>query len=665
MGLFKKKEDKFSAVTWDMSTKEARERQVVRDFEIAKTHKSVITEKFRTLDDYYNNKHYTREQILKVAEQKGWNFIPPVLPDPFIQVESQIDPDVPVPEFKGRDDDIDSLKAKQREEVVNYICYNNKIDDMNTTNERRLNKLGDAFWKVSFDGSIQGLGYVGDIVIGNPDPANIFPDPSAYDIDDCEYFIYPFRMHRRAARRMFGRIVDSIQSDNNHGDTEIYNNSWSESTINTLDDNTLQVVEYWYKDDNGDIACSININGTEVKHIPKYWINTASSGNKMYPFIQYCKIPVDKSFWNKGEIETIIDLVDSADREFLSAIMNDMFNANDITLVEERALADGEVLSGVPGQTVKVKEGKINGVRRLGGLNNNINSLNMIQFIHDKIMETNGNFDSAQGKEPLRVTTSSGIAQLNERANARKEIKKADRKTGFRRLYELIDWTALEFYNTDRLILIRGKGDEPDTTTTFNSDRLKTLDETKAEQIYQRAQIKGLSEEEALELIKTNAFYYPKVDIEISVGEGVRHSKAFTLAATEQLAKTEINPINKEIIKSQIDIMDLPNKQAIKDSIDQALQPQQPQQAAADKPNLAINFKDLPPDGKIQLAAQAGIQLSGIPESEIPEQQDQQSIIDEAISQLSPEELQTLENDPALMEEFVNSIMGGTPNGTV
>jgi hypothetical protein len=170
MGIIKTIKDKFSAVTWDMSTKEARERQVVRDFEIAKIHKSVITEKFRTLDDYYNNKHYTREQILKVAEQKGWNFIPPVLPDPFIQVESQIDPDVPVPEFKGRDDDIDSLKAKQREEVVNYICYNNKIDDMNTTNERRLNKLGDAFWKVSFDGSIQGIGFVGDIVIGNPDP---------------------------------------------------------------------------------------------------------------------------------------------------------------------------------------------------------------------------------------------------------------------------------------------------------------------------------------------------------------------------------------------------------------------------------------------------------------------------------------------------------------
>jgi hypothetical protein len=660
MGLINAIKNKFAANAWDMSTKEARERQVKRDFELAKTHKNPITKKMRTLDDYYNNKHYTRDQILKIAESKGWNFIPPVLPDPFIQVESQIDPDVPVPEFRGRDEDIDSAKAKQREEVVNYICYNNKLDDMNTANERRLNKLGDAFWKVSFDGSIKGPGYVGDIVIGNPDPANIFPDPSAYDIDDCEYFIYPFRMHRRAARRMFGRIIDTISNDNNHADTEIYNNTWEDIEINNYDDDTLQVLEYWYKNDDGDIACSIQVNGTEVKHIPKYWINTASSGNKMYPFIGYCKIPVDKSFWNKGEIETIIDLVDSADREFLSAIMSDMFNANDITIVEKSAIADGGTISGIPGETVVVNDGKASGIRRLGGLNNNINALNMINFIHDKIMETNGNFDSAQGKEPLRVTTSSGIAQLNERANARKEIKKADRKTGFKRLYELIDWTALEFYNTDRLILIRGKGNEEDKTTVFNSENLKVPDKAKAEQIFKQAQIEGLSEQEALEIIKSNAFYYPKVDIEISVGEGVKNSKAFTLAATEQLAKSVITPANKEIVKAQIDIMDLPNKKEIKDSIDEAVQPQG---APSNSPNLAINFKDLPPDGKVQLAAQAGIQINPDTAGAIIDGQDKQTLMDDVLSQLSPDELAELEANPALMEEFVNNVMGGGQSG--
>jgi hypothetical protein len=73
-------------------------------------------------------------------------------------------------------------------------------------------------------------------------------------------------------------------------------------------------------------------------------------------------------------------------------------------------------------------------------------------------------------------------------------------------------------------------------------------------------------------------------------------------------------------------------------------------------PSMAINFKDLPPEGKIQLAAKVGIQLSEISEEQDP-------LIDEAISQLTPEELAELESNPALMEEFVNNVMGGAQNG--
>jgi hypothetical protein len=44
-------------------------------------------------------------------------------------------------------------------------------------------------------------------------------------------------------------------------------------------------------------------------------------------------------------------------------------------------------------------------------------------------------------------------------------------------------------------------------------------------------------------------------------------------------------------------------------------------------------------------------------------QTQQQAMIDEAISKLLPEELAELEANPQLMDEFVNSIMGGMPNG--
>lgn len=605
--------------TFDMSTKEKREQQAKTDYQLAKDEKAPRTAKMVELDNYYNNKPYTALQAQEMQEKMGLNFTPPVLTDPYIQVESQIDTDVPAFEFQGRDDDQDGRKAKMREDVVDYIMYNNHIDDLNIDNERTYKALGNAFWKVSFDGSIKGPNFVGDIVIGNPDPANAFPDPSAVEMDDCEFFDYPYRLHRRAARRTFGEIVDTIANDGNHDDTQIYENS-----IRSFHDETLQVLEHWYKDDEGDIACSIQIGHKEVKHIPKYWEKTRHSGNKMYPFIKYGNIPMRQSFWDKSEIEAIQDLCDAANREFITAILNDLFTANDIILVEKGALVDPSQNVNVSGAIVQVHQNKLNAIRRLGGIQQNGGILNMIQFIHEKIQETNGNFESAQGKEPVRVTTASGIAQLNERADNRKEIKKAGRKQGFRRLAELVDWTALEFYNTPRIVMIRGeKADDPRQPIEFSSDTVGVLDSQLTKQM------------------EEPTFYYPKVDIEINVGEGLKKSKAFTLAATQELAGIQINPMNMGIVLSIVDILDLPNKQEVKDSITQAVQQQQAteqaQMQARQTPNPAAGAPTVP----------QGQQIT-------PED------INAILQQLSPEDQQAfLQADPEHQIAMLQQVMGG------
>jgi hypothetical protein len=558
MGLFGKvKETVKRAIndTWDMSSKESREWQVKKEFENAKMFKEKTTQKFIELDNYYHNEHYTAEQVREWVVKKGINFIPPVLPDPFIQVESQIDPDVPSFQFNGRQD-LDKNKAKEREAVVEFVCYNNKLEDMNTENERINNKFGNAFWKVSFNGNIKGPGYIGDIVIGNPHPANIFPGESAYDLDDCESFNYAYRMHRRAARREFGKIIDSIPNDSNHAETEIFSRN-TEGQTTSLTDETIQIVEHWFKDDEGDIACTIQANNVEVKFIPKYWINTKDSGNKNYPFVKYCKTPVEKSFWDKGEIEAIQDLVEAGDREFLNALLNDSLCGNDIILEEEDVYANGFRPTMEPGARWTLKTNKMGKVQRLGGLSTSSNTLNMIEFIHNKIQETNGNYDANMGDAPpANVKTLGGMAIMQENGNKRARIKKTDRNGGFRRLYELIDWTILEFYNQDRVLMIK----DPDPSVkdrqpySFNSENFKAFDDTTGEQ------------------------YYPRIDCEINIGEGIKANKAFTLTATDQLSKTPINPGNAEIIKSEVDIMDLPNKQVIKDSIDKAVQMMQPPQ---------------------------------------------------------------------------------------
>ena len=540
--------------TWDMSDKGARERQVRHDYDFAKTERAEQTEKMVELNNYYNNQHYSGQQIAELAAKHSWNSAPPVIPYPFIHVEAQIDDTVPEFVFRGREGS-DAQKAKEREDLVKYLFYRNQVKNLNLDNERTLNEIGNAFWKVAFDGSVRGPGFVGEIVIGNPDPANIFPDPSAYDVDDCEFIIYAYRMHRRKARRTFGNVIDSIYSDNDHGDTEIY-----ESSKRSIDDDTLLVMEYWYRDDEGDIACSIQVNYTEVKHIPKYWATTRASGNKMYPIIKYSKIPVRKSFWDRGEIEAIQDLCDAADREFMTALLNDMMCANDIIVSEEGAIKnnDGKV-PNMPGAHVIVKAGLPNPIRRLGGVSANAGLVDMITFIQDRIEQVTGNNDAAFGVEPTRVTTASGIAQLNERADRRSNIKKAGRLEGFARLAELCDWTALEFYNTDRIILTRGDQEQEDQQMVFNSDNYLMGGQPQVDPMT------------GMPMEAQEPAYYPCIDVEVTAGAGINKSKAFTLAATQELLGIQVTPINKAIVFSLIDLLDLPEKDAIKESIEQGL----------------------------------------------------------------------------------------------
>ena len=80
----------------------------------------------------------------------------------------------------------------------------------------------------------------------------------------------------------------------------------------------------------------------------------------------------------------------------------------------------------------------------IGRLSRNFNT--MTREIQNLMEQTTGNFEVNQGKEPTRVTTASGIALMNERAKSRQTLKKAGRTEGFKRLYSLIDYTALEFY---------------------------------------------------------------------------------------------------------------------------------------------------------------------------------------------------------------------------
>ena len=134
---------------YDYSTREARENTVSELFHRAKNARTVVESEWQRYNDYYNGIHDVTRETMDFCRDNDLPWVPMNMPDPWIMVESQLDPSVPEPEFHGRDSDMDSQKARQREFAVKYIIENNRLADMNTRNERRLLKLGDAFWKAS------------------------------------------------------------------------------------------------------------------------------------------------------------------------------------------------------------------------------------------------------------------------------------------------------------------------------------------------------------------------------------------------------------------------------------------------------------------------------------------------------------------------------------
>ena len=165
-------------VGYDYTTPEKRIETAAGLFAKARTARAAVEREWEMWNDYYNFIHDATSEIKEYCDENGIPWTPAVVPDCFIQVESQIKPAVPTPEFRGRDDDRDSEKAKERELAVQYVIENNRLEDMNNSNERRLVKLGDAFWKAYWDPSMRCGIHEGDIRIVDVPVEDIYVDPS-------------------------------------------------------------------------------------------------------------------------------------------------------------------------------------------------------------------------------------------------------------------------------------------------------------------------------------------------------------------------------------------------------------------------------------------------------------------------------------------------------
>lgn len=568
MKLRKKKNDERVIVGYDYSTPEMREETADALFRRAKNARTAVEIEWEKCNDYYNGIHDASKEMMDYCRSNDVPWVPANMPDPYILVESQIDPTVPEPEFRGRDKDLDSKKAKQREFAVRYITENNRLSDMNTRNERRLLKLGDAFWKAYWDKDMRCGVNEGDIRIKDIPTEAIFPDPAIRDgtLQDGQYVDYVYTMHKvkfcqvfRRELEKLGLTADDILTEDYVSRTGVFDLT---TAINDVDD-TVQVLEHWFRqpiettEDGetipaGAVACSILAGGRELKYIPNYWKRTCKQ-NQLFPFVHYWRIQDENRFWNKSELTPVLDLVDAADRKLAMNILNDTFLANDILLVEDSALADGEEFTNEPGAVVHLKQGRMGGVQRLGGLQSIANGSMGVDFFKQQIERASRNYDTNTGKEASRVTTATGLAMMRQDAQSQADIKGADRNAGFERLYELLDWLALEFFDDDRMLYIGADEmkDRKAQTLEFNADNFwDTMPAVT---------------DPAGNVVREEWKYFPRVDVTITAGDSIAHGKAQTLQALQALTQSQITPENWKLFAAQLDLVNLPGKQEIID----------------------------------------------------------------------------------------------------
>ena len=549
-----------SKATFNYSTKEDRQNTVSTLFAAAKDGRANVDLLWQTYDNYYDGIHKTLSKIREElsAEELKEAMESCILTDAFIHIESQIDPGVPEAEFYGRDNLTDFRKAKERKYVTKYIADRNDLESKNTSNERRLRKYGDSIAKCYYDDFVinETGEQAGDIAIDFINNDDFFPDPTAVCLEDCEYVDYVIYMHKRKAQRVFEKELKE-------NDIDIFDESTDSKTLtqnvsageNSVDksQHQVQIIEHWYKDDEGDIACSIQLNGKEIKWIEKFWEKTKSQ-NKSFPFVHFYRIRDERNFWNTSELKAIIPLINIADTLLKTALDNMQMCANDIIVREKKENFDYEETTNEPGAILEYPTGAAR-PQRLGGLVALNNFIPSIQFIQSEIQRTIRNFDSNQGKETDRVTTASGLAQLRADASQQANIKDSDRMQAWKRLYILLDWLALEFYDDDKMIYLGTPQEKEraieenidpkkgDIYFSFNSERLK--------------QIKKNEEGEEIDC------YYPMVDCEIKASNGFEKSKSFTLQTLQSVLSTPIDANNYKIGIMIMNLLDIEHSDEI------------------------------------------------------------------------------------------------------
>jgi hypothetical protein len=528
---------------------------IKKDFRDSLSALSVYHAEWREYDEFYMGQHWK-------VQRPDWrpnpvvNYISYVIDQKAPQITQQRPSGILYPTHPQ--DEEAARIFSQATEVVSDRCNLDQIVDEVV----RTGLLLDISWmKVYWDNSIIGGSYErmnqyqGDVVIETVDPTNLYFDPAATHIEDCNYVVYAVVKSTEWVKEYWGVDVPP----ENTSETDIYNRP----ILNNNSTKKVTFYEYWYKEDGG--LHVIYAAGNKVlKHIR----NVYKHGR--YPFVPFVAKKNRKSILGISECRNLLNNQKLLNKLVEIPVVNALLVANPIMLVSGSSGIDANKVTSKPGQIWTVRDDGA-GVRYLNPPVLGGEVFRMIDQMKEFMERIGGVYDANTGETPGGVTAASAIALLQEQGSI--PIKSITRNlyATLKEVYEQMVELIKEFYTETRYLRVMGK-DGKFKFMEFNALKYKEID----------------------------------FDIRVSAGASTPSSKAYVAQLAQDLFQQGL------LLPSEyVDMLEnVPNKDKIVERLRQREsqeQPQMQQQQAQPAPpsqqipTLSDIYQQAPNDLKMQI----------------------------------------------------------------
>lgn len=177
-------------------------------------------------------------------------------------IESQVTSDIPAPKVTPeRYNERHNRNARNVERLLAQIRDKLPFEEYNDIDERYTYIYGGSVWLIEWDDTITTADTVGGVRVSVVNPADFFPQPNIYRVQDMDYCFLRFASTKEDIKRRYG--VSDAQLD--------LTTTESDMLDSTDEETTATIVVCFYRDDDGNV-CKYAFSGdVELEDINDYY----------------------------------------------------------------------------------------------------------------------------------------------------------------------------------------------------------------------------------------------------------------------------------------------------------------------------------------------------------------------------------------------------------